>query len=72
MLSSLVVGSDLFQGLSKDLESELAFFSIEGMELGVDLSGNGVIIFTSTLNEVSVSDVEVNVGKTERDESEDK
>jgi hypothetical protein len=69
---TLVVGSDFLEGFGEDLESVFRLFSVERVELRVDFSGSGFMEGTGTVQEVSVLDVEVSVGETKGNESEDK
>ena len=69
---ALIVGSDFLEGFGEDFESELGFFSVEGVELGVNFSGGGLIEFTNTVEEASVLDIEMSIGQTDGEESEDK
>ena len=66
---SLVVSSDFLQCFGEDLESEFTLFSMNRVELRVDFSGLGFSIFTSTVQEISVLDVEVSVSEAEGEES---
>ena len=59
---SHVVVTDFKESFSKDFESEFGLGGVRTLILSVDLTGNSLGVDSLTIDEVTVFDVEVDVG----------